>query len=729
MKRFVRLVWVGCSLFFAGCFNSGSSAGPQVGPPPSHYPQADRGTVVDHYQGSQGPVDVADPYRWMEDLDSTQTRQWTQSENALSTSYLQSLASNAPIKNRLSQLWNYERYSIPVKVAGHYFFQKNDGLQNQPVLYVSDSLAAVPRPLIDPNPLSADGTTTIDVFRVSPDGKYLAYGLQDKGTDWRRWHIRVLGTNVDLPEELLWSKYGDPVAWTRDSKGFYYNRFPEPGSGTDLNLNHRIYYHVVGTAQSDDVLIYERPQNPDWYLTPAISDDGRFLVINMGPADNTSIFVYRDLTVPGSPLTELMKTPKDINSFIGSHADTLFLETNLNASNYKVVAVNPKSPENWVDVIPESSEAIGQVTLLRDQLYVSYLKDAHSEVRVFDLQGKPIRTIDFPEKYVTADGFTDVSDDGETFYSSQSFIEAPAVYAYNIATGVSSLFKKPSLSFDPGQYETTQISYVSKDGTRVPMFVTAKKGVKLDGNNPTLLYGYGGFNISMTPSFSPLVLVWLERGGIYALPNIRGGGEYGESWHRAGTKLNKQNVFDDFIASAEFLVSHHYTSTPKLAIRGGSNGGLLVGACLMQRPDLFGAALAEVGVMDMLRFNKFSSGRYWVDDYGSPEPLPGQDPASWDPREFDNLYRISPYHSALRAQGQGIHYPPTLITTSDHDDRVVPLHSFKFAAALQAAQAGSAPTLIRIETNAGHGSGLPVTKAIQKAADELSFVEGATKGR
>jgi prolyl oligopeptidase len=694
------------------------------------YPKAYERNTVDTYQGSLGPVQVADPYRWMENPDATDTQKWVTDENAITKPYLEGLPGRDAIRDRIAKIRDYDTYGLPVKVGGKYFYTRRTGLQNQPVIYVSPALDQVGKVLIDPNPLSPDSTTAIDPFVVSPEGKYIAYGLQEKGTDWRRYKLRDVASGQDLSDEILFVKYSTPVVWAKDEKSFFYTRYPEPTGTGDVSLNSKIYVHHVGQAQSQDTLVYELPEHPDWWKGVELSKDDRWLILMMEPnngLDETAV-LYKDLSDPASAFVELVRKPGKRYDYVGSEGSALFFVTNDVSGNKRVVSIDASHPETITQVVPAGDLSIDTVGLVAKRLVVSYLKDAHSQVKIIGLDGAFIREVQFPEPYVSAHGFAKATDEGETFYSYESFISPATVYQYNLMTGESTLFKKPAFVIDASLYETRQVFYSSKDGTKVPMFIVSKKGVKHDGNNNTLLYAYGGFNISMLPYLSPMFAAWVDRGGVFALPNIRGGGEYGDAWHLAGTKLNKQNVFDDFIAAGEYLISEGYTTSSRLTIRGGSNGGLLMGAMVEQRPDLFAAVLAEVGVMDMLRFNKFTSGVFWTTDYGSPEPLP-QDSTHWDAREFDNLYGISPYHQAMRMQVKSSKFPATLVVTADHDDRVVPMHSFKFTAAMQKAQTADEPVLIRIETNAGHGSGVPVSKQIEQVADEMAFAEAAIRAK
>ena len=617
-----------------------------------------------------------------------------------------------PSSNRLTQLWNYERFSIPGQKGGRYFITRNDGLQNQSVLYALDSLHAEPRVLLDPNTLSADGTVAISQNVINDDGTLVAYGLAKAGSDWEDWKVRDVRTGRDLPDGVHWVKFS-AASWTKDNQGFYYSRFDEPKPGAELtaaNYYHKVYFHRLGTPQSDDALVYQRPDHKDWTFNAGVTDDGHYLIIEVSQGTDTrNRIYYRDLESTNSPVVELLDNFDANYSFIDNVGTTFYFRTDQQATRGRVIAIDVSHPEpaNWREIIPQSADRLQDVSLVNDQLIANYLKDARSEVKIFSRDGQFIRTVDLPGLGSVA-GFDGKRRDTETFYSFTSFNTPVTIYRYDLVAGRSEVFRQPKVAFNPADFETKQVFYQSKDGTRVPMFITAKKGLKLDGSNPTYLYGYGGFDISLTPSFSPSILCWMEMGGVFAEANLRGGGEYGESWHQAGMKLNKQNVFDDFIAAAEWLQANHYTRRDRLAIGGGSNGGLLVGACLTQRPDLYGAALPAVGVMDMLRFQKFTIGWAWTSDYGSSD----------NPDEFKALYAYSPLHHIK----PGTRYPATLITTGDHDDRVVPAHSFKFAATLQAAQAGPAPVLIRIETRAGHGAGKPTSKIIAETADKWAFL-------
>ncbi|HEV2852810.1 MAG TPA: prolyl oligopeptidase family serine peptidase [Thermoanaerobaculia bacterium] len=679
------------------------------------YPESPRVEQVDDYHG----VKVADPYRWLEDLDSGRTRAWVEAQNRVTSAYLAAIPEREPIRKRLTELWNYERYGVPTQHGGRYFFSRNNGLQNQNVLYRVDTLGGEPKVVLDPNTLSADGTVALSGVSASENGRLLAYGLSSGGSDWQEWKVREVETGRDLTDHLRWIKFSS-AAWTHDDKGFFYSRYDEPKEGRPLeeaNFYQKLYYHRIGTAQSEDDLVYERPDKKELGFAAIVTEDGRYLVIHAWKGTETENGIYyKDLSVPGSPVRELLGGFDAAYGFIGNDGPVFWFQTDLNAPRGRVVAIDLRDPgrDRWRELIPQAPETLQGVACLNDTFVTLYLKDAHSQVRQLDLSGKPLRELALPG-LGSVDGFTGKCKDKETFYSFTGYTTPGTIYRYDLETGTSTVFRQPRIAgFDAGQYETRQVFYTSKDGTRVPMFLTYKKGLKLDGSNPAYLYGYGGFNVPVTPSFSVAQLVWMERGGVYAVANLRGGGEYGEDWHQAGSKLKKQNVFDDFIAAGEWLVANRYTSPRKLAIAGYSNGGLLTAASMVQRPDLFGAVIVGVGVLDMLRFHKFTIGWGWTSDYGSPD----------DPEEFKALYAYSPYHN-LKA---GTAYPPTLITTADHDDRVVPAHSFKFAAALQQANGGPNPTLIRIETRAGHGGGKPVSKKIEETADELSFLSNALRG-
>lgn len=674
---------------------------------PYDYPQARKGDTVDDYHGTR----VADPYRWLEDVDSDETRRWVEAENALTFSYLDEIPERDAIRARLTSLWDYPKYGAPFKKGGRYFFFKNDGLQNQSVLYVQASLAGTPAVLIDPNTLSEDGTVALSSLEVSPDGRYVAYSTSASGSDWQTFHVRDVETKQDLADELRWVKFSG-AAWAPDASGFYYSRYAAPQEGAAyeaVNLNQKLYFHRLGTPQSEDVLVYERPDDPEMGFGGEVTDDGRYLIISAWKGTDTrNNLYYKDLTQPDAEVVRLLDDFDAAYWFVGNTGSTFYLLTDLDAPNKRLVALDVNDPaRRWQTLIPETKAVLGSVSIIHDRFVVEALDDVKSRLTIHDLDGRLVETVALPT-LGSVGGVNGERGDDELFYSFTSFTYPTTIFRYDFAAGRSEVFRAPEIDFDPSQYTAEQVFYESQDGTRVPMFIVYKKGLQRDGTNPTYLYGYGGFDVSLTPSFSVSNLVWLEMGGIYAMPNLRGGGEYGKAWHEAGMLEKKQNVFDDFIAAAEYLIREGYTSTPKLAVGGGSNGGLLVGAVLTQRPDLFGAALPAVGVMDMLRYHRFTIGWAWASEYGSSD----------DPAQFEVLYAYSPLHNIR----PGTAYPPTLVTTADHDDRVVPGHSFKFAATLQAAQAGDAPVLIRIETKAGHGAGKPTAKVIEEQTDKWAFL-------
>ncbi len=677
------------------------------------YPTAKKVDQVDDYHS----VKVSDPYRWLENPDADDARAWIEAQNKLTFGFLNEIPERAKIKDRLTKLWDYEKFSSPFKEGERYFYFKNVGLQNQNVLYTIKSLKDEPHVLLDPNALSKDGTVALSGLAVSHDGKHLAYGLSTSGSDWMEWKVRDIESGKDTSDQIKWVKFSG-ASWTKDGKGFFYSRYDEPNEKTkleDVNYFQKLFYHRLGTSQSDDILIYERKDQKEWGFGGDVTEDGRYLIVSVwqGTDPKNRIF-YKDLQDQDSKVVELIAELEAAYNFIGNEGSLFWFRTDLNAPRGRIIAIDTQNPvqKNWKEIVPQANETLESVSLVGEHFVASYLKDARTQIKLFDLNGKFSREVELPG-IGTAAGFGGKRKDTETFYAFTSFTTPTTIYRYDLKTGKSEIYRQPKVDFNPNDYETKQVFYKSKDGTRAPMFITHKKGLKLNGNNPTYLYGYGGFNVSLTPSFSIANLVWMEMGGVYAQPNLRGGGEYGEEWHQAGAKLKKQNVFDDFIAAAEWLIANKYTSRPKLAIGGGSNGGLLVGAAITQRPDLFGAALPSVGVMDMLRFQKFTIGWAWVSDYGSSD----------NPEEFKYLYAYSPLHNIK----PGVKYPATLITTADHDDRVVPAHSFKFAATLQAAQAGAAPILIRIETKAGHGAGKPTSKIIDEITDEWGFLVGVLK--
>ncbi|MFC5512578.1 prolyl oligopeptidase family protein [Massilia jejuensis] len=677
------------------------------------YPVTAKVAHTDNYHGTT----IADPYRWLEDANSAQTKTWVDAQNAVTQGYLGQIPQRRAIRERLTRLWNYERYSVPSKEGGRYFYSRNDGLQNQSVLYTMKSLADTPRMLLDPNTLAADGTVALAGVEISPDGKLMAYGTAASGSDWNEWKVRDIETGKDLEDHIKWVKFSQ-TAWTKDGKGFFYSRYDEPAEAAKLagiNYFQKLYYHKIGTPQSADVLVYDRPDEKEWGFRAQTTDDGNYLLITAtkGTAHKYRVFI-KDLRTPDSKVVPLVDNFEAAYDFIDNVGSTFYFSTDRKAPRQRIVAIDVNRPDerNWKQVVAESSETLANAHIVGNRLVLEYLKDARSVVRVNDLNGKPLREIALPG-IGSVSGFTGKRGDSETFFSFTGFTTPTTIYRMDMKSGKTSIFRQPKVDFDPNAYETRQQFFTSRDGTRVPMFIVSKKGLKLDGNNPTYLYGYGGFNISMTPGFSPANLAWMEMGGVYVVANLRGGGEYGEAWHQAGTKLQKQNVFDDFIGAAEWLVANKVTSPAKLAIGGGSNGGLLVGAAMTQRPDLFGAAIPMVGVLDMLRFHKFTIGWAWTSDYGSAD----------NADEFKALVKYSPLHNLK----SGTAYPATMVTTADHDDRVVPAHSFKFAAAAQAAQAGCNPVLIRIDTKAGHGAGKPTAKQIEEVADRWGFLSKALR--
>lgn len=678
------------------------------------YPQARRSDHVDTYFGRQ----VADPYRWFEDLDSEETADWVATENAIAKPYLEKIPQRETIKQRLQAVWDHERFGSPSKEGGKYFYFRNNGLQNQSVLYVTDSLdvEAEPKIALDPNTFSEDGTVSLASLDISPSARYIAYSISDGGSDWDSWHVVDLTTGTKLDDMVGFTKFTD-AAWRRDESGFYYSRYPEGknGEGDDQQAV-SVYFHRLGTAQSEDQLVYalggERRKNP----YAEVSDDDRYLVIFVeteGVRENA--IHYRHLDEVGNssgkddaPIIELFNDFDAVYNFIGNVGDQLYFWTDLNAPRGRVIVVNPSDPTVKQEVLPQADDVLRSVSLVGGRLVATYLHDARGLAKVFDLNGNFIRDVDLPG-IGSVGGFSGKHDDVETFYSFASYTRPNSIYRYDVKTGNSTLWKQSQIDIDLDAFTTEQVFYNSKDGTRVPMFITHRKDLKKNGNNPTLLYGYGGFNVSQTPGFSITRAVWLEMGGVLVVANLRGGGEYGEEWHQAGTKLQKQNVFDDFIAAAEYLIDKGYTQSSRLAIQGGSNGGLLVGAAITQRPDLFGAALPAVGVLDMLRYHTASANaRAWSVDYGLSE----------NKDEFEAQLAYSPVHNVK----VGTCYPPTLITTADHDDRVVPWHSFKFGAELQYAQGCDNPILVRVETRAGHGAGTPTWMQIENYADQWAFL-------
>jgi prolyl oligopeptidase len=678
---------------------------------PVKYPATRKDATTDRYFGTQ----VADPYRWLEDQNSKEVSQWADAENKVTFDYLAKIPLRATFKTELTKLINVPRVSVPYRVAGKLYFSKNTGLQNQSVSFEQASLDGTPRTLIDPNKLSADGSTAFFGSSPSPDGKYLAYSLSVGGSDWTEVHVRRLADLSVVADTVHWVRFSGPQ-WTNDGKGFFYTRYPTPHKDSILTakaINGKIYYHTVGTSDSKDRVIYARPDRPDWYLGASVSEDGRFLEITMnhGTEPNNSLFVadMKSGTRPdiSAPIVPVYTSNDAEYNPLGNIGDTIFMQTSANAPKRRIVSfvLSDTSRAHWHVVVPESGDVIESATMAGKRIITQTLEDVKSCLRMFGSDGKAMGEISLPSIGTVA-GLSSRNDTPELFYLFSAFLTPPTVYRYDLQTGKSTSFQPPHVPFDASPYETKQVFFTSKDGTRIPMFITAKKGIALDGSHPTVLEAYGGFDISYPPFFTTNVAVWLQHGGIYALANIRGGGEYGDAWHRAGMLDKKQNVFDDFIGAAEYLEREKYTSPEHLAIHGYSNGGLLVGAVEEQRPDLFAVAYPGAGVMDMLRYDKFSAGIGWVPEYGS----------SSDSAQFQTIIKYSPVHNLK----PGTCYPATIVTTADHDDRVVPGHSFKFAAALQAAQTCDRPTLIRVETKTSHGY-MPTDKRIAQAADVWAF--------
>lgn len=669
------------------------------------YPETKKDSTKDNYFGTT----IADPYRWLENDTSAETKAWVMAENKVTQNYLEQIPYRADIKKRLTELWNYPKESAPFKVGEYYFFTKNDGLQNQSIWFIKKGLEGKEEVFLDPNTLTKDGTAAISMLGFSHDKKYLAYSVAQAGSDWSNIYVMDIASKTKLADELKWTKFSG-AAWK--GNGFYYSKFDEPAKGTDLsaaNKSQKVYFHKLGDQQQNDQLVFEDKTNPNLYLGATVTEDERFLVIYASAGTSGNALYYQDLKIPDSKIAPLIKGYDHNHSVVDNMGDKLLVNTDLGAENKQVVLVDPKNadPKNWQKIIPESKLALEGVGTGGGFLWATYLKDASTNIIQFDLTGNKIGEVKLPA-IGTVGGFGGYKEDKEFFYTFSNFTTPGNIYRYDVAKNESVLYKKSELNFNTDNYETKQVFYPSKDGTKVPMFIVHKKGIKLDGDNPVYLYAYGGFQVSLTPGFSLSRMLFLERGGIYVQPSLRGGSEYGEAWHKGGMLAKKQNVFDDFIAAAEYLVKEKYTNPAKIAISGGSNGGLLVGACMTQRPDLFKVALPAVGVLDMLRYHKFTVGWGWAVEYGTSDKK----------EDFDYLIKYSPLHNIK----SGVNYPATLITTADHDDRVVPAHSFKFAATLQEKYKGKNPVLIRIETNAGHGAGKPTTKLIEEATDVWSFV-------
>jgi len=676
------------------------------------YPPTRREELVETLHGRPVP----DPYRWLEDDHAAETEAWVSAQNELTFSYLEKIPERETYRKRLTELWDYEKYGVPFRKGERIFYTRNDGLQNQPALYWQEKLDGSPRLLLDPNGLSSDGTIALTGTAVSSDGQFLAYSLSEAGSDWQEWRVRRVDSGEDLPDRVHWSKFSN-ASWTRDNRGFFYSRYDSPADGSVLkeaNYFHKVYYHRLGTAQAEDPLIYERPDQKEWGFDSQVTDDGRFLVIQAwyGTFQENGVF-YRDLAQASAPIQELLGQFDATYTFLGNDGPIFYFFTNHSAPRGRIIAVDSANPQpaEWREILPQGPDTIVSASIVGDQLFVITLHDASHRAAAYDLNGRLLHAIPLPG-LGTVERFSGSRSSSDTFYRYSSFTTPGLVYHYDLASGQSKVFLQPELRFDPEQFVTEQVFYPSKDGIRIPMFLCYKKGLVRDGNNRTYLHGYGGFNIPLPPEFHAEQIAWMETGGVFAQPNLRGGGEYGKAWHDSGKLHHKQNVFNDFISAAEWLIANRYTQTARLAIHGSSNGGLLTGACLTQRPDLFGAVIVSVGVLDMLRFHKWTIGWAWVSDYGSPDVAD----------DFAYLLTYSPYH-AIRA---GETYPPTLITTGDHDDRVFPAHSFKFAAALQAAQGSPSPILIRVDVRAGHGVGKPTAKTIAEIADIFAFITSAT---
>ncbi len=677
------------------------------------YPKARRVDQVDVFHG----VSVADPYRWMETSDTPEWNDWIAAQNKITESYLASVPQRETIKQKLTAMWNYERFSAPSKIAdGFYLYSKNDGLQNQSVIYRAKSIDDPGTVFFDPNKLREDGTAALNGSNFTDDGKLWAYGVSEAGSDRTTWRVRDTTTGKDLPDVLAPNRQG-VSAWLKDNSGFFYSSYAPTEKGQELKATtkfQKVYFHKLGTPQSEDYVVYERPDNGDYFSGAEVSDDGNWLLITVGKGTERMNMVYfKNLTMQKSPFIPLIENLENSWNFLGNDGSTFYFQTDNDAPRGRIVAKNVLDRSaQWKEIVPQSTDTLNGVSFINNQFVLNYLKDAATAIKIYNIDGSFVRDVKLPG-IGSAGGFGGKREDTETFYSYSSFNTPPTIYRYDMKTGESKMFRTAGVKMDPSKYEVKQVFYPSKDGTKVPMFLTYKKGIKLNGKNPTLLYGYGGFNISTLPGFSVSRIAWLDMGGIYASACIRGGAEYGKDWWRGGSRLNKQNTFDDFAYAGKWLVENKYTSTPKLAMQGGSNGGLLVGAVLNQNPGLFGAAIPQVGVMDMIRFDKFTIGWAWRSDYGDPT----------NAEDFKVMYAYSPYHNAK----PGPKYPPVLVTTADHDDRVHPAHSFKYTAAMQYAQAGDAPIMIRVQVRGGHGAGLPTALQIQQQADIYAFLVKSLK--
>jgi prolyl oligopeptidase len=672
--------------------------------PKINYPETRKTEVTDDYHGTK----IADPYRWLENDTSTETGAWVKAENEVTSAYLSKIPFREQLKNRLTELWNYPKYGVTFKEGNRYFYFKNDGMQNQSILYMQESLDAEPTVLLDPNKLSEDGTVSLGEYDFSKDGKYMAYAIARGGSDWNEILVMEVEGTKQLDDHLYWIKFSD-IEWKND--GFFYSRYDEP-KGSELSAKnefHKVYYHKVGTPQSADQLVYENKNFPLRNYYAGVTEDEKFLILSETETTTGNSLYFKDLDKPNAKFVAVVEN-FDNDYYVIDDVDGKFLvKTNYEAPKYRIIEIDPANParENWKTVLPEKEEVLESISLVGGKIVAEYMKDATSKAYIYDVTGNLISELNLPG-IGTMSGFNGKKEDNIAFYGFTSFTFPSTIFKFDIAKNESSVYRQPEVDFDPSLYETKQVFYTSKDGTKVPMFIVHKKGIKMNGKNPTLLYGYGGFNVSLTPSFSTTRLILLEQGGIFAMPNLRGGGEYGEAWHLAGTKERKQNVFDDFYAAAQYLFDNKYTSPDFLAMNGGSNGGLLVGAAMVQHPEMFRVALPAVGVLDMLRYHEFTIGWAWASDYGRSDSA----------ADFKYLIAYSPLHNIKN----GTCYPATMVTTADHDDRVVPAHSFKFIATLQENQGCNNPVLIRIETKAGHGAGKPTAKIIEEYSDMYAFI-------
>ena len=705
-KSLFPITLLGCAVMGCGPKTKHADSSMQFTKIPVTYPFTQKDTTVKELYFK---TEIADPYRWLEDDQSEATKDWVQKENVVTFGYLSQIPFRDRIKSRLEEIWNFEKFGTPFKKAGKYYFFKNDGLQNQSVLYVQESLDAAATVALDPNVFSSDGTSSLQEMAFSKDGRYLAYAVSKGGSDWRTIQVKDMQTGEMLPDVIEWAKFTS-LAWQAD--GFYYSRYPEPKGGSELtaaNQNSAIYFHQLGTQQSKDRLVHNDSKHPNYYFGASTTEDERFLILTASESTSGNSLAFRDNEAAHQNITNVIEGFEHEYGVVDNVGDQLIVVTNWEAPNQRLVQIDTKKPakDNWKTLIPEDkNDVLQSAAICGGKLVCSFLHNASSALRVYSLDGALIQEIALPE-IGTVGGVSGEKDENLAFFAFQSFLRPNTIYSLDMTTLEIKVFKAPKMGFNPDNFTTEQVWFESKDGTKVPMFITRKKHIAMDGSNPTLLYGYGGFNIPLTPGFSASRAALLEKDGIYAVANIRGGGEFGENWHKAGTKCQKQNVFDDFIGAAEYLIKEKYTSSARLAIEGGSNGGLLIGACMTQRPDLFGVCFPRVGVLDMLRYHKFTIGYAWAVDYGRSD----------QEDEFKCLLAYSPLHNVKNTA-----YPSTMITTADHDDRVVPAHSFKFAATLQEFQQGDNPILIRIETSAGHGAGKPTSKLLEEAADMLSFM-------